>query len=390
MSFSRIGHITSSGRQDGVGEIRAAGSRLQPLLALLLAAATGCGGRVASVAPPADDEDSSPSVDDADSSPDSLGDSEDVADTPDVFDAAPSTPRSCESGRAGAGNDCGTGHSDDCCASLPVPGGSFFRGYMVETSPTEYPATLSDFWLDRYEITVGRFRAFVEAYPGSRPKSGDGAHASIPGSGWQNYWPIPATQADLRTQLAAGATSGSCGAGAASWTDQADANERRPMNCVPWQLLFAFCAWDRGQLPTDAQLDYAMAGGSEQRYFPWSSPPSSTSIDDTRAIYSADYQHPRLWPEEVGSRPSGAGRWGQLDLAGNVNDWSMDGDTPWPLVPCIDCGIVGSPGDHMSRTWRGGGFASSESGLTTDSAGGGWSVYLDPNTGARCARPSHP
>jgi hypothetical protein len=59
---------------------------------------------------------------------------------------------------------------------------------MVRAAYEPYTATLSDFWLNRFEITVGRLRAFVDAYPGSRPKAGDGAHPRIAGSGWNPAW----------------------------------------------------------------------------------------------------------------------------------------------------------------------------------------------------------
>lgn len=44
------------------------------------------------------------------------------------------------------------------------------------TCQTSYPATISDFRLDRCEITVGRFRKFVEGYPGYRPMANAGMH----------------------------------------------------------------------------------------------------------------------------------------------------------------------------------------------------------------------
>jgi len=49
-----------------------------------------------------------------------------------------------------------------------------------------YPATVADFYLDKYEITVGRFRQFVNAGMGTQaspPASGAGAHSLITGSG---------------------------------------------------------------------------------------------------------------------------------------------------------------------------------------------------------------
>ena len=53
---------------------------------------------------------------------------------------------------------CGPRRDEDCCASLPIPGGTFNR-----SNDPIYPATISPFDLDRFEVTVGRFRAFIQA-----------------------------------------------------------------------------------------------------------------------------------------------------------------------------------------------------------------------------------
>jgi formylglycine-generating enzyme required for sulfatase activity len=45
---------------------------------------------------------------------------------------------------------------------LLVPGGTYYRSYNgVDFTDKSYPATVADFYLDKYEITVGRFRQFV-------------------------------------------------------------------------------------------------------------------------------------------------------------------------------------------------------------------------------------
>ncbi len=81
----------------------------------------------------------------------------------------------------------------------------------------ELPATVSDFYLDKYEVTVGRFRKFVNAGMGTQksvPAEGAGAHPKIAGSGWNSTW---------NTNLAADTDSAEnrqkCFASYQSWTD---------------------------------------------------------------------------------------------------------------------------------------------------------------------------
>ena len=62
---------------------------------------------------------------------------------------------SCE----GLAETCGSSSNESCCKSPVVTGGTYDR-----SNGADYPATVSDFRLDKYEMTVGRFRKFVAAY----------------------------------------------------------------------------------------------------------------------------------------------------------------------------------------------------------------------------------
>src|SRR4051812_49712045 len=52
-------------------------------------------------------------------------------------------------------------NDESCCTASNIPGGTFNR-----LNDTKLPATVSDFRLDVYEVTVGRFRSFVNAGKG--------------------------------------------------------------------------------------------------------------------------------------------------------------------------------------------------------------------------------
>ncbi len=253
--------------------------------------------------------------------------------------------RSCD----GLPSTCGPGGTGSCCESPIVVGGVYFRSYdgTALYADTSAAATVSDFRLDRYEVTVARFRAFAaagRATLANPPLAGAGAHPNIPGSGWDATW-----NASLVVDSAALGQALQCGGSFATWTTTPGANESRPINCVSSYETMAFCAWDGGFLPTEAEWNYAASGGSEQRAYPWSNPPTSVLIDESFASYSVmgftDCRGDGISgcaPTDIlvpGSKPAGDGRWGQSDLAGNVHEWTLDFAAPggtYP-VPCVDC-----------------------------------------------------
>src|ERR1041384_1527074 len=90
---------------------------------------------------------------------------------------------------------CGVSGKESCCDSPQVDGETYDRSYDVagdgNSGNMNFPATISSFRLDKYEVTVGRFRAFVQANMGTQanpPQAGAGAHTNIAGSGWDPSW----------------------------------------------------------------------------------------------------------------------------------------------------------------------------------------------------------
>jgi formylglycine-generating enzyme required for sulfatase activity len=179
-----------------------------------------------------------------------------------------------------------------------------------------------------------------------------------------------------------------CNSNYQTWTNQQGSNENKPINCVTWFEAMIFCAWDGGFLPTDAEWNYAAAGGSEQRTYPWSMPASSTTIDTSYADYCSSNtccSGNCISIQNVGAdSPKGDGKWGQADLAGNLDEWGLDWYPGW-AIPCTDCAYLSPTSDRIIRS---GSFADSvaSSMRTTLRVGGSPTTRYFTN-GFRCARP---
>jgi formylglycine-generating enzyme required for sulfatase activity len=236
-----------------------------------------------------------------------------------------------------------------CCASAFVEGGTFPMGRSTEPNGTdadmlgnynevkEHPATVSDFYLDIFPVTVGRFRRFVDAYDGTPPDGGAGQNPHLGGSGWDSDAfdaKLPKSADELRAQLMLDEY--------ATFTETAGMNETKPINYVSWYVAFAFCIWDGGRLPTEAEWEYAAAGGEENGKYPWGSAAPTPSL----AVYGCNYNTMDMScsPADiapVGSKPIGAGRFGHFDLAGNVQQWVLDAySASWYSfggATCNDC-----------------------------------------------------
>jgi len=295
-----------------------------------------------------------------------------------------SVPPSC----VGLEPTCGADEHDDCCNSPGVAGGSLERGCDPQDTQNiaceathahppkaSFPATVSNFRLDKYEISVGRFRNFVAAGQGTaaQPPPPHAGARTLNGqpdqAGWDPAWDqyLAKDTDGLRAAL-------QCEPTHQTWTDAAGPNENLPINCINWYEAMAFCIWDGGFLPTEAQWQYAAVGGSEGRRYPWSHPPSSLVVDCAHANH-------RLEPpgdscvsgggvNHVGSEsPLGDGSWGQSDLAGNLAEWTLDWFNDY-TGECTDCANLAHPTTAEDRVVRGGDFADSV---------GTYDFYYHPN-----------
>jgi formylglycine-generating enzyme required for sulfatase activity len=332
-----------------------------------------------------------------------------------ISGACGAEPPSCAPGGAGM-STCGLGGTASCCASPGIDGGTFYRSYDgVSTGfqSTAYPATVSSLRLDQYEVTVGRFRQFVNAVDtGWKPALGSGKHTHLngglglvvganvdAGQTYEEGWEESFYQSLRSTPSPDGGWNSSANGlleckQASTWTTNPEMNESLPITCTIWEEAYAFCIWDGGFLPSEAEWNYAAAGGTAQKAYPWSPayhPDAGTPL--ISCLYAnylgcdGDIANP------VGSEsPAGDGAWGQSDLGGNAAEWSLDWYVPY-ATPCIDCANLIKPpiADAATcamgcRVNRGGAYSEVSTNLLASQRNGAGYAFRGGSTGFRCAR----
>ena len=164
---------------------------------------------------------------------------------------------------------------------VSLPGGTFSMG-SEDGDEDEKPVrqvTVSAFQLAKTEVTVGQYRACVEARVCSAPDTGTYCNWGVAG------------------------------------------RDDHPVNCVDWTQAAAFSRWVGGRLPTEAEWEYAARSGGGSQTHPWGNEASSCRravMDDGGDGCGKD----RTWP--VCSKSAGHTRQGICDMIGNVWEWTSD------------------------------------------------------------------
>jgi len=221
---------------------------------------------------------------------------------------------------------------DEAANRVLVPGGTFWMGTQADDpenpgyDPERYNwegpihrVTLSPFLLDRFPVTVQRFRRFVEA-----------GH-----SGYLNreVWDPKGWASRRRKQRTH----------PSEWEKQLR-HPNRPVVGVTWYDADAYARWAGGRLPSEAEWEYA-ARGREGRAYPWGGDPPT----DRHANFDGRIGN----STPVGIYPLGATAEGIQDLAGNVWDWCADWFGAYASKEVKD---PAGPDHGSARVLRGGAF----------------------------------
>ncbi|HEX8138663.1 MAG TPA: SUMF1/EgtB/PvdO family nonheme iron enzyme [Pyrinomonadaceae bacterium] len=195
---------------------------------------------------------------------------------------------------------------------ISIAGGTFQMG-RNDGSPQEgpaHPVTVSDFSMDKTEITNAEYAEFVNETKRTPP----------------SHWP-----------------GGKVLAGQEQW----------PVNNVSLDDAKAFAAWRSKRdgvtyrLPTEEEWEYAARNGQQGNLYPW----GNSWANDSAVVKMVS-------PQGVGSFPGGKNRWGVMDLIGNVWEWTSSKASIYP-----GNGRLSVPAqDQDSYVMRGGSYASEPSG----------------------------
>ncbi len=177
----------------------------------------------------------------------------------------------------------------------------------LSAEPLQTSVSVGAFLMDANEVTVARFRRYWLA---GRPV------------------PVGAIPYPAGSIAWSGAVTEPLSTLGCNWSAAPGARETHPINCVTWATALAFCVWDGGRLPTEAEWEFAArarpaAALSVPRRFPWGDeePQGSPTLPCDRAQWAQCVGDDGGATKRVGSFAATAGL---FDVAGNVYEWAAD------------------------------------------------------------------
>jgi formylglycine-generating enzyme required for sulfatase activity len=303
---------------------------------------TVCGGQMAKLS--ALGSDSAPVLAEAETCVDREGERQAVPEEPTALAAANRRAATNRVGSFPQGSPCPAASSGQVSC---IPSGSFLLGtpayapYPLSTTPERF-AVMSRFWLDTTEVTVGRYRAAVaRGFSGSNdtPIANDDVLDLQLDQDYEYF---------RRCTFSVNPSPGG------------ENRESHPLNCIDWYTARAFCQFEGGDLPSEAQWQYAASKAGR-----------SAELDETCAGCDVKSSLPLAVDDPL--LAGDVTPLGVRGLFGNLEEWALDSFQPldsacWnaatlsdPLcweVNAPERTLVGSNFDTNTSAWRTGGAPS--------------------------------
>ena len=229
----------------------------------------------------------------------------------------------------------------DGAPMVQVPAGEFTMGSDKgdeDEAPTHRVA-LHAFYIDKFEVTNGRFAKYVEAIQSEPP------------------WGF----ADKETPIT---------------------HAERPVRWVNWMDAMGYCLWIGKRLPTEAEWEKA-ARGTDERMYPWGNDPP-TPVHAVYGLKEGGAESVSV----IGSHHMGQSPYGVQDLAGNLYEWVMDWYDADYYSNFINSPAINprGPSEGTAKVQRGGSYINAPYRLRTSFRTKGDPTEQDPNVGFRCAQ----
>jgi len=205
----------------------------------------------------------------------------------------------------------------DVSDTITIPAGEFiFRDGQVRRLP--------EFNIDRYEVTLAEYNAFLEALPHGPANRFD--HPDQPPAKKDHLpkdWPEVSAAA-----RAAGAWKGH------------PITLNAPVFNVDWWDAWAYAKWKGRRLPSEEEWEKA-ARGPKGNLWPWGNDPdpkrANTGVDYTEKPNAGGKTDGHVWWSDVDAMPQDISAYGVSGMGGNVSEWTgtlvPDPDLPDVQVP---------------------------------------------------------